>query len=325
MGFVLIAFTALLAVSAVILPTILVLGITMPFMGTYVRFLGNYTPREGSVQLEGEPAPQSEGAKIGYFGMMRRVYRIEGWKGLYKGTMPTLVGTFVIVVLFAPVVAVLAAGHKILPDGRVYLPPTAAWLSTLISYALSVIPPLLFIPLEIFTNRAITTPHVLPAFSPSTALQTLLSPIEQAWPLRLYAAPGVAVATLLPALIVPSYNLLWHLIAPRLPSLFYTIPIGVHFVISGTIFLTPLHVMRTKLTLQRQGEAEPLPADGALPGDEVIAFRTEEAPYTGLVDCGRSVLREEGWKVLFRGWWITALGLGLPMIAAAIAPTEIDA
>lgn len=30
-------------------------------------------------------------------------------------------------------------------------------------------------------------------------------------------------------------------------------------------------------------------------------------PYLGMVDCGKRIIIEEGWRALYRGWWLTLL------------------
>jgi endo-1,4-beta-mannosidase len=60
----------------------------MPFVGVLVRYRANYTPKAGAVRLDDEPGLPgnlTSDASLSYFGMMQRVYRIEGWGGLYKG------------------------------------------------------------------------------------------------------------------------------------------------------------------------------------------------------------------------------------------------
>jgi hypothetical protein len=47
--------------------------------------------------------------------------------------------------------------------------------------------------------------------------------------------------------------------------------------------------------------------------EPVMHFRTEEVPYTGLLDCGRKIVAEEGWGVLARAWWLTVLGMVLSL------------
>ncbi|KAJ7055320.1 hypothetical protein C8F01DRAFT_1373854 [Mycena amicta] len=57
----------LFALSAVILPTAIIFGITMPFIGTLVRYWGNYTPKQGSVRLDGgETTGTTESGNVGY-------------------------------------------------------------------------------------------------------------------------------------------------------------------------------------------------------------------------------------------------------------------
>ena len=39
------------------------------------------------------------------------------------------------------------------------------------------------------------------------------------------------------------------------------------------------------------------------------SLRTEQEPYTGLIDCGKKIVEEEGWGALYHAWWWTMLGL----------------
>lgn len=61
----------------------------MPFLGVLIRFRANYTPKIGLVRLDDEggvgASPSTSDADLSYFGMMKRVHRVEGWTGLYKG------------------------------------------------------------------------------------------------------------------------------------------------------------------------------------------------------------------------------------------------
>jgi hypothetical protein len=60
----------------------------MPFVGVLVCYQENYTPKAGAVRLNDEPGLPgnlTSDVSLSYFGMMKRVYRIEGWGGLYKG------------------------------------------------------------------------------------------------------------------------------------------------------------------------------------------------------------------------------------------------
>ncbi|KAJ7170828.1 hypothetical protein C8R43DRAFT_981230 [Mycena crocata] len=40
----------------------------------------------------------------------------------------------------------------------------------------------------------------------------------------------------------------------------------------------------------------------------VVYTRSDNEPYTGLIDCGKKIIAEEGWPVLYRMWFLTFLG-----------------
>jgi len=42
--------------------------------------------------------------------------------------------------------------------------------------------------------------------------------------------------------------------------------------------------------------------------EDVIGLRHEGDPYTGLVDCAKRIIDEEGIMTLYRAWWVTLLG-----------------
>ena len=71
------------------------LAILLPFVGIVVRFRINYNPKALNLGPAGDaigvmPDGGEDGRVVGpkvtsLFGMLVRVWRIEGWKGLYKG------------------------------------------------------------------------------------------------------------------------------------------------------------------------------------------------------------------------------------------------
>ncbi|KAF7343009.1 hypothetical protein MVEN_01731000 [Mycena venus] len=277
----------ILAVSAMILPTALILGITMPFTGVLVRYRANYRPKRG-LRLDGEDEMDVTRADTdSYFGMMKRVHRIEGWAGLYKGFIPSIV-------------AVLITSGIVL------------WI---ISFTISLVPVILLIPMQIITNRAITTPHKLSAFAPKAALQVLLSSAERAQPWRLFFAPGVALSEVLQGLVPPTLSILVQFVpglylSHRLPILIAALPL----IALATVLLTPLQVMGARLTLQRLGDGPETSLDAPPPEygvEEVMEFRTQHAPYASLFDCGKQMVVEEGWRSLLRAWWVTPLWIML--------------
>ncbi|KAJ7450531.1 hypothetical protein FB451DRAFT_1374648 [Mycena latifolia] len=294
--------------------------IFMPFVGALVRYRANYTPKTGGVYLDGEEgvaaAPSTDSPS--YFGMLQRVHRIEGWGGLYKGIMPAFITGLIATIVISPITVLMALGHIPLPV-RTGLDIWA------ISFAMSVIPVLLLVPMYIITNRAITTPHKLVAFDAPAALRILLTPAERAQPLRLYLAPGVAAALVLEALIGPILALANLHAFARLPLL-GALGAGLPALALATMMFTPLEVMLARLTLQRLGPDEGVGgAEAPVYAEAVMEFRTgaDSAPYTGVLDCARKITDEEGARVLFRAWWLTLLVMILPLLAPMLGPPVI--
>ncbi|KAJ7463157.1 hypothetical protein FB451DRAFT_1403800 [Mycena latifolia] len=277
----------------------------LPYQCTLIRYQTNYTPKAvvGPLDLKTK-APSSERA-TSYFEMMDRVDYIEGSSGLYKGLMPCIIFGAIFTLVIVPVRTFLAPGYRAgFPHGYIQLlahPGIADWL---LSFALSTVPALLLVPVEIIIYRAITTPHKLATFDAGAALGVLLSPSERAQPLRLYLAPGVALASVLEALIRYTLSLLHYLFVPRLPPA-ATLGGGLPVVMLAAALMTPLEVMGGRLKLQRR-RPEP-PGDTKVERLAVMNFRTEKEPYTGLFDCGRKMVQEEGWGALTRGWCLNVL------------------
>ncbi|KAL6302114.1 hypothetical protein BKA93DRAFT_818693 [Sparassis latifolia] len=132
--------------------------IAVPLTGALVRLRANYNPKEHQLDPEGNVEAHPGPVVTSFFGMLRRVKRIEGWSGLYKGMMPTLLAS-----------AVLAA---------------YGLFSMLVS-----------LPATIKTYRSITTPHKLPYFRPVYSL--LLTPTERRKPWILYLTPGLLLSQIL--------------------------------------------------------------------------------------------------------------------------------
>jgi len=82
----------------------------------------------------------------------------------------------------------------------------------------------------------------------------------------------------------------------------------------------------TRLSLQRnhrssdnyeaaQSGEEPEPESEFAGTEDVIGLRDEADPYTGFTDAAKRMRDEEGWRALYRGWWITLLGGSLSAFA----------
>ncbi|KAF7313946.1 hypothetical protein HMN09_00553000 [Mycena chlorophos] len=325
------------------------LALVTPLVGALVRLRANYAPRrvqlptDASATEEGEPGPVARG-RTSYFGMLKRVHRIEGWAGMYKGIMPSIIESVLSIVLVAPILslAITLIDRISTYPLNFHLGPTFAPFLVLIAVCL-------FVPLDIIKTRVITTPYKLPAFEPAVALRTILSPSERARPARLYALPGVIAATLLenvvPLVMYPIWLVILQLLDIHhagagaggrsvLIILRYTACyfVGFWLLAFTATALTVLNVLKIRLSLQRF--PAPAPAsdsevdteegvDVALYSatEDVLEVRTESdhAQYTSLKDAYRSVLAEEGARALLRGWWITALSVA-PMFVLPLIP-----
>jgi hypothetical protein len=107
----------------------------------------------------------------------------------------------------------------------------------------------------------------------------------------------------------------------------------------STAILTPLEVISTRLAIQRnhaapefnsvvqevEGEGEEH-AEYSGAEEDVIGcaylgvssemklmhysrrLRSEGDPYLGMIDCAKRIVKEEGYRALYRAWWLTLLG-----------------
>lgn len=304
-------FTDLLLISLTIIVSLAVL---VPLTGGLVRFRANYNPKALRLNDPEDGVQAHTGPIISTFvGMIRRVYRIEGIAGLYKGLMPTLISVVVITIFVWIFFDPTNARH-----GGYVAPTTGPW--GILSYSLFQM--LISLPVVIITYRAITTPHKLMYFQPRHALRVLLTPTERRRPWILYLTPGLLAAQISHITIaILGLRTLRHYILPGLPDSRFPLAasfprLSIYFVvvIISTLVLTPLEVIKTRLAIQRNHNVAEFDSvaqeeDSEFAGDEdVIGLRNEEDPYLGLVDCAKRIVDEEGWKALYRAWWLTMLG-----------------
>ncbi|KIJ49645.1 hypothetical protein M422DRAFT_225557 [Sphaerobolus stellatus SS14] len=303
--------------------------ITVPLVGSLVRFRANYAPKGLQLDAEGGAQPHAGPVITSYFAMLARVHRLEGWKGHYKGYMPNVLSTLIVTLFLWVYIGTSTPGGT----GR-YNAPSASPVQLLLY---SVFLAIIGLPATILINRAITTPYLLPWFAPRYALQRLFTPTELRKPWLLYLTPGLLAAKVLHlgyiilfmgtfrALLLPSLGKIASGTYDRsdgVPQDFTTIRIFSYVFLTAisTIILCPLEVIMTRLSLQRnhrdsdhyeaaQGEAVELEPESEFAGSEdVIGLRDESDPYVGLQDSARRMINEEGWRALYRGWWITLLG-----------------
>jgi len=302
---------------------IFLLGI--PFQGVVIRFRVNYTPHGVNLSdgMDEEQQRLTNDPRVGpvvtsFLAMAARVRRIEGWSGLYKGFMP--------VILMGMFQAFL--GSIIIGSGGAFSISSGGIVTTILWTIIVVV--LIQIPRTVLVNRAITTPHKLAWFAPRASIKALFTTYERRRPWAIFTTPGLALSQTL--------EMLWfhgiarfarHLLIPSLHPRESPFPtetgflavMGMvaygFFLIGSTLVLTPLEVVSARLSVQRNhpaGSAEVPEADGEGSGlefagadEDVIGLRDEDQPYLGLADALKKIVDEEGWKTLYRAWYLTLL------------------
>jgi len=300
--------------------------ITVPFTGALIRLRANYNPRGLQLDDEGGAEPHTGPIVTGFIGMLKRVKRIEGWAGLYKGLMPTFVETLILTI-FA--VVALEANPRYHSRAN---PPDAGIVGTLAYCVFSI---LISLPAVIITYRSITTPYKLPYFRPLYSLRILLTPTERRRPWILYLTPGLFLTQFLHAVytmvLLRSIRRFLIPVSDEPSDTLNISPIkfGIYLLLAilSTAILCPLEVMAAKLAIQRNHAAaeynsvEQEVEDDAVSAEEyveysgaeedVIGLRHEKDPYLGFLDCSKRIVQEEGWQALYRVWWLTMLvGIG---------------
>ncbi|KAI0250369.1 mitochondrial carrier [Lactifluus subvellereus] len=298
--------------------------ITVPLTGALVRLRANYNPKGLQLDPEDGVQPHTGPVITSFFVMLSRARSLEGWAGLMKGTMPTLLSNAALSLFSAIFLHASISSPR--NHGVYNAPATRMWGTLLYSIFLM----LVSLPAIIITYRSITTPYRLPYFRPFYSLRILLTPTERRKPWILYLTPGLLSAELLHILyVVIGLRALRHILLPSLsqvdddsqPKDLSPRSFMVYLAIAlfSTSILCPLEVISTRLAVQRNhesaefnsvvqeevGDAEDLPEYS--PDEDVIGLRNAMDPYLGLKDCAKRIIDEEGWRTLYRGWWLTML------------------
>ncbi|KAG2015483.1 hypothetical protein CC2G_008752 [Coprinopsis cinerea AmutBmut pab1-1] len=229
-----------------------VMAVVVPFTGVLVRFRANYNPKGLHLDEEGTAVPHTGPVVKSYIAMFTRVYRLEGWAGLYKGLMPTAITTFALTIF----VVLFLDADKPRRHSK-YRAPDSGILGTLFYSILMLI---VSLPSTIITYRSITTPAKLGYFNVMQALRVLLTPTERQRPWVLYLTPGLMAAEIshivwvvvilgpFRRLLLPAFS------APEMKvegvSVMSIVLYSVLAAVS-TAVMTPLEVIATRLAIQR--------------------------------------------------------------------------
>ncbi|KAI8993111.1 mitochondrial carrier [Trametes punicea] len=314
---------ALIFGVSLVVSLVVSLLITVPLTGALVRLRANYNPKALQLDPDGNVHVHTGPMVTSFFGMLRRVYRIEGWAGLYKGLMPTALATIVLTMF-----AVAALDSRGLASHN-RIDVIDAGVFGAIFY--SIFGMLIALPATILTYRSIVTPYKLPYFGAVYSLRILLTPTERRRPWILYLTPGLLTSEIL--------RILYRMLVLRTLRIlllkdFTAFKFGIYLAVEilSVAITCPLDVMTTKLAIQRNhataeyNSVEQEVEDDAVEvheyaeysnqEEDVIGLRHEKDPYLGFVDCFKRIVDEEGWQTLYRAWWVTVLGAIVSATAA---------
>ncbi|KAK0460686.1 mitochondrial carrier domain-containing protein [Desarmillaria tabescens] len=271
------------------------LAVTVPLTGILVRFRANYTPKSRIALDEENAAPTC--FTYTYLGTARRIYRIEGWRGFFKGYVPLLFSFLCVrfgMALFTSYEPNVRRGvPQILPLGIV---------KTVVVTLLSII---LGVPYRVIVYRSMVTPYNLSFLDPIGSWNALLLPTL--FPSGLLSV--TAIITVASAVFGPikALMLTW---SNNLAYPISNLPLALYYILEivFTIMITPLNMIATRLAVQGSDATREVEENSAV-GETVVRLRDEqvEDPYTGVIDCVTRIWDEEGWPVLYRGWWFALL------------------
>ncbi|KAL5480708.1 hypothetical protein ACEPAI_9648 [Sanghuangporus weigelae] len=272
-----------------------------PFSTTLIKYRVNYVPRRVSLDGERSRVPESgEGAVKSYFGMLKKVLRVEGFSGFYKGFMPWLLEYIVCLVIDRLHVKFF---FSMSDDG--------AFSSSPRNRVYRIFETLLFLPVKIVAMRATTCSYKLPWFDSTVSLNALLTEAEHQRPWLLFLAPGVLVLEALALaydayafshfftkIIAPNYGGDKSVAKPR-----RSLARFVSFLCFAALNVTVkcfLDVVSARLCVQRNDQT----GDDASSVSKITKRDVAgNLPYTGFVDCVQRIVNEEGLSALFRAWW----------------------
>ncbi|EIW80043.1 hypothetical protein CONPUDRAFT_91208 [Coniophora puteana RWD-64-598 SS2] len=184
------------------------------------------------------------------------------------------------------------------------------------------------VPEVLIVHRAMMTPIRLPYFDALYSIRNLFTPTERQRPWRLYLTPGLFPAVALSTAYyayVPRISRAWLMDmganGGNSPNQTFSRFLA-HAIVAvlTTAIMTPIEVIIVRLSMQYHNAAAPVfttavaqesgdhrPEAVVYGEDNVIQMRKCRDPYTGLLDCAKRIVVEEGWSTLYLGWWITML------------------
>lgn len=305
-----------------------------PLVGSIMRYRAHYKPKE----LDPDERDDLDSMDVGgaatllersrFWRCLVRIRRLEGWKGFYKGIGPFAVYGLYLLLILIPIVPIAGILHGVIGFNFIF---------GCMLFALLVACLLVTYPFRVLVIRSIAQPSSNLYLSPRRAFVGLMNESERRDVLKLYFLPGLTLSFFLQDIgqfivLLMQYVVSVYASAVRSSPLNSSWGLVARFVwqVTVSILLCPLEVISVRLALQRYGifstgspEATIQSPPAAHEETDLIGVRyesdsenviiprtaTNREPYTGFFDCAKSIIREEGWSTLWRGWYIWAIFL----------------
>lgn len=163
---------------------------------------------------------------------------------------------------------------------------------------------LITLPFEIIAIRTLAVPHSTPIISPLSNLRLLLTADERSHPFKCLWTPSRILASFLPTILAP---LSAALILPQAMKLGEQQGLLIYLISQLILAIgirTPLAVLAARLNAQRTGGtgAAIVHEKGEEKAEVEGIVQVRPTPYKNLWDCAKTIVAEEGWYALWRGW-----------------------
>lgn len=315
---VLVACAALFAVLGGIGSAII--AACMPRTGALVRIWLNYVPRG---------AARDESIRVGppiysVAAMQRRICAIEGRRGLWKGLTLELTHFLVLVAALVLIAAVSSVASGLsAADEHAQLARSVALV--LVAAALGAPA----VPIDVLVCRALAHPRLLDWRYPRACLAEILSDDERRRPWRLCRLPGFAQGRVVLILyflgtVLPPFYLVSIAADRLLGYVGWSVPLLLRDLALPAALaalhdaLTPLYCAAMRLAVQRPTAAPthtayslahphentPLEPEVDEPVIELRPHGASTPAYTGIGDCLRTMVAEEGAASIWRGSFV---------------------
>lgn len=172
-----------------------------------------------------------------------------------------------------------------------------------------VVTTLVTLPFEILAVRTLATPHLLPITTPMSNLRLLLTSDERSHPFRSLWTPSRFIASFIPTVLSPLSAVFLLPQFLKLGEQNGLIAYLVSQIAIAGLIRTPLAVLAARLNAQRSGGtgAAIVHQKGEESAEVEGVVQVRPTPYRNILDAAKTMVAEEGWYSLWRGWPLEVL------------------